>query len=461
MTKSKTTKTSFPVAKSVPLQDLLAQRWPELRDKIQKLGMNELFAESVLQPEGLAAVEKVMEDKEWSRRAQLRLIEFLVTETSTLSSLYAESVVQWIRYHDKDDFEAVIDCIQLLPPPEVTVIGRLPKTGSQKIVFRANWKLQQRTVILKKLLSNVLQREMRSHPLSANHPNIIKTYPAQNAKSEQFVIEELLDEVLSDDWKPRGIEHTALLLHDIASALKYIDEQGLIHGDVKPDNIGFHGSRFILLDFGICRPAREFTPETSATGSLRTRAPELIVGANQQTIGSDIWALGAVIARLFCGRFPLVDPGEKVPRVSDPEERQKYEKTLYERVAQEYDTRIAAVLAACRDQRIKDILERMLAREPIKRPKLITVVEQVKAKLGYAIPESEGDAPWTSAPSREIELLAAQWPDRDSVERLPLFKVKDLLKYVGALDQKLKDAPRRYQDLARQMREHLEGAVRS
>ena len=51
---------------------------------------------------------------------------------------------------------------------------------------------------------------------------------------------------------------------------------GLVHGDIKPDNIGKKEGRFVLLDFGICRSAEKFTADTTATGSLRTRAPELL-----------------------------------------------------------------------------------------------------------------------------------------------------------------------------------------
>ena len=151
---------------------------------------------------------------------------------------------------------------------------RLPQQGSQKIVFEASWGLYQKTVILKKLLNPeiLLHREMQSFPLSTNeHPNIIKTYTLSN-RSETFLVEDKI-RTLDDTWTSHGTEETALLIHDIAAALCYLDDKGLVHGDIKPDNIGLDQRRFVLLDFGICRPASEFVGAYAATGSLRTRAP--------------------------------------------------------------------------------------------------------------------------------------------------------------------------------------------
>lgn len=442
-----------------PLEAILNGRWPELLPDLKDI---DLFTQSIITQDILDIIEKAMIDAGWSRTSQIALVRFLVGQTKeSIPDFRVESAVQWIKFHKKDDADAVIDCIRLIPPPEVTVIGRLPRTGSQKIVFRASWKLQERPVVLKKLLSNVLQRELQSHPLSANHPNIIKTYTASNAKGERFLIEEFLDEVLGDRWVPGGVEDTALLLHDIGAALAFIKAQGLIHGDVKPDNIGRHAGRFILLDFGICRPATDFSFDASATGSLRTRAPELLVGDNTHSIASDVWALAAVIARLCCGRFPLIEPDEIVPRVSEPEDRSSFEAMLKSRTENEYEGRITQVLTSCSDSRIKDILRQMLNRCAAARPEPAKVVELVKSHLGYAIPESEGDAPWASSPSREIDLLWAQWPDDNSVMRIPPTRITVLRKHVEELERKLRDAPAEYKERAKQLRERLRERVAS
>ncbi len=294
-------------ATSAPLFEELAG----LEERFPALAI-ELRAKKLTVPDnvrlGIAQVLECLESRRWSRSPQESLLHSWLIQRDR-ADLQAETLCQWIRFHAVDDWEAVTDCIELIPPSEVSIIGRLQKRGSQKVVYKANWRVQQRTVILKRLLDkSILHRELRSHPLSANHPNIVKTYTAGNSLGEMFLIEELLHDVLNDTFRTTGLEETARLTHDIAAALDYIHQLALVHGDIKPDNIGKHDGRFVLLDFGICRPANQFTPEASATGSLRTRAPELLVGDKGHSIQSDLWALGAVVASVVCGRFPWLSP---------------------------------------------------------------------------------------------------------------------------------------------------------
>jgi serine/threonine protein kinase len=134
--------------------------------------------------------------------------------------------------------------------------------------------------------------------------------------------------VLNDGWTSKGIEEAANLLRDIASALAFIQGKQLVHGDVKPDNIGFEDGRYILLDFGICRSEEAFSEDSTPTGSLRTRAPELLLGIQTHSHASDLWALGATVYNAVTGRFPLLDVGEQPPRVSDGSRRKVFEKAL-------------------------------------------------------------------------------------------------------------------------------------
>ena len=91
------------------------------------------------------------------------------------------------------------------------------------------------------------------------HPNIIETHCLTNNQGEKFLAEELLPIVLNDDWTSSGVQEAANLLYDISSALNYIHEElKLVHGDIKPDNIGNKDGRYILLDFGICRSIKSF-----------------------------------------------------------------------------------------------------------------------------------------------------------------------------------------------------------
>ena len=136
-------------------------------------------------------------------------------------------------------------------------------------------------MVLKKItgtaqdVAKISSHERSSHPLNIRHPNIIETYFESNG-SETFLVEEWLPEVLSDRWLTSGLQQTANLFYSLVKAIEKVHELGYVHGDVKPDIIGKKDDRFVLLDFGICRPKNEFTADTTATGSMRTRAPELL-----------------------------------------------------------------------------------------------------------------------------------------------------------------------------------------
>ena len=172
------------------------------------------------------------------------------------------------------------------------------------------------------------------------HPNIIETYYLTNNDNEGFFIEEYLPEVLNDEWNSNGIHEAANLLYNIGSALDELHQLNKVHGDVKPDNIGKRGENYILLDFGICRNIEEFTNDITATGSLRTRAPELLAinKYDGDPTKADVWALGATVFNAIVGHFPLFEKGEKPPRITKPEERINFEQILKRRAEQEWKT---------------------------------------------------------------------------------------------------------------------------
>src|SRR5262249_16726469 len=152
---------------------------------------------------------------------------------------------------------------------------------------------------------------------------------------------------------------------DIVNALHYLHtDLQLAHGDVKPGNIGRRGRDYLLLDFGICRPINELSG-SSATGSLRTRAPELLdAGAYSDPRRADVWAVAATVFNAVVGRYPLLDPGEQVPRVSSPTSRAAFEEELRRRARDEWPARVDLKGIA---EPLKGILHGALERDPVRR----------------------------------------------------------------------------------------------
>ena len=155
---------------------------------------------------------------------------------------------------------------------------------------------------------------------SLNHPNICTLYDVGRHEGVEFLVMEFLEgETLGDRLK-RGtpeIEEILRLGGQIAAALDAAHRRGLVHRDVKPDNIMLTNAGAKLLDFGLVRSANEMSAGSSLTASPTATSPLTQQGAVLGTIGymspeqlegrdadarADIFALGAVLYEMVTGR---------------------------------------------------------------------------------------------------------------------------------------------------------------
>lgn len=262
------------------------------------------------------------------------------------------------------------------------------------------------------------------------HRNIIETHFLSNSKGETFLVERRLPEVLYDNWRSRGVEEAANLLRDIASALAFLQQKRFVHGDIKPDNIGFEDGRYILLDFGICRSEEEFSENSTPTGSLRTRAPELLTGEACHSHTCDLWALGATVFNAITGRFPLFDVGELPPRISKPEQREGFEAMLAERAGKQYDQRVRVQEVY---EPLRPILTKMLDRNPANRGTAKEIVELCQAELAAFLRTSEG--PSNFSPADELDQMYRYLPGADILKLMSSRQRHDLKETLDKLRQ--------------------------
>jgi len=407
-----------------PYAQILSAIGPKTADATKQLAQA-LDSVTLFRPEDLfTPMAEVMKDG-WSDEGSALVIQAVKDRITSGAAIDPVALTRWIRVH-KDDPNGVRDCLAVDPPDGVDIIRVLSRAGSQKVVFLANWQIAQREVVLKKFVgpdagNRILQRESQTHPLSMAHPNIIETHILQNSKGEQFLVERRLPLVLTDEWLSNGLQEAANLLRDISSALAFLHDQGLIHGDVKPDNIGFEDGRYILLDFGICRPQGAFSVDVTPTGSLRTRAPELLTLEGEHSKASDVWALGATVYNSFIGRYPLFDPKEKPPRISKPTERESFEKVLSLRVKNEWEQRLN--LSAIPDQ-LRPVLGRALERNPEDRISASELVRESETHLSAVLRFREGYSNFS--PSEEIEQLSRYLPDKKVLSLMPESQRREL-----------------------------------
>jgi tRNA A-37 threonylcarbamoyl transferase component Bud32 len=152
------------------------------------------------------------------------------------------------------------------------------------------------------------------------HPHIVTIYEVgETAEGRSYLVMALLEGKLLSrlitEEAPLPLERAAALLTQLASALDYLHDQGLIHRDVKPANVVVHDNGDVtLMDLGIARSLDDQAHVTQAGELIGTpvyMAPEQISGG---LIGPsvDMYALGILSYELFAGRPPFAGSPSEV-----------------------------------------------------------------------------------------------------------------------------------------------------
>src|SRR5690606_3196364 len=136
-----------------------------------------------------------------------------------------------------------------------------------------------------------------------DHPNILPLKNADFIDGVFAIVQPLGERSLDERLTTRMNLATKLdYVDQMLAGLSYAHEHGIIHCDIKPDNlILFADGRLRLADFGIAKFARK-TIIGSASGSVGYMAPEQAMG--RPSARSDVFAAGLVIRQLLTGKLP-------------------------------------------------------------------------------------------------------------------------------------------------------------
>ncbi|MEO8198992.1 MAG: serine/threonine-protein kinase [Gemmatimonadota bacterium] len=147
------------------------------------------------------------------------------------------------------------------------------------------------------------------------HPNIVPIYAIGEKDGLAYIVMplirgETLQKLLERDG-PLPIAETCRILTDAASALAAAHAVGLIHRDIKPDNIMLEGAdrRVLLMDFGIAKMVRTSDANLTGTGVLigtpLYMSPEQGSGDRDMDQRSDIYSFGVVAYHMVTGKPPF------------------------------------------------------------------------------------------------------------------------------------------------------------
>jgi len=144
-----------------------------------------------------------------------------------------------------------------------------------------------------------------------SHPNIVKIYDVGFTEKIQFIVMEYIDGItLKEFMEQQGILKWKDAIHfviQILRALQHAHDRGIVHRDIKPQNIMlFPDGTIKVMDFGIARFAREEgkTLSDKAIGSVHYISPEQARGDITDE-KSDIYSIGVMLYEMLTGQKPF------------------------------------------------------------------------------------------------------------------------------------------------------------
>lgn len=246
--------------------------------------------------------------------------------------------------------------------------------GGMGEVYRAEDSKLRRTVAIKRMsplagsdpseVSRLLREGQRASAL--NHPNIASIYDVLEENGEvllvmEYVQGQTLRDRLNGSMKPQEFLPIAL---ECAAALTAAHEKGILHSDIKPENIMLTPDGHVkLLDFGVARRVataddttrgmslHSLTVQAPVGGTPAYMAPEVLLGGVPD-LRADVFGLGMVFYEMLAGKHPFRGDASTTP--------------VAFRIVQENAAPLAA-LDGKAGQPLKDVVAKCMQRDPAMR----------------------------------------------------------------------------------------------
>ncbi|HEV8245189.1 MAG TPA: serine/threonine-protein kinase, partial [Polyangiaceae bacterium] len=207
--------------------------------------------------------------------------------------------------------------------PERFTLGRVLGAGATSLVLAAKDEELHRDVAIKLLRTELVHdaearaRFEREAGLTGNleHPNIAPVYDIGKSEGLAYLVMRQVRGRPLGGMIRRARDHgltEVLPINDliniflkVCDAVSYAHDHGLLHRDIKPDNIlvGDHGE-VVLVDWGAASTSNDADPAGTIVGTPHYMAPERVTG-QPASVATDVFALGASMFYAFVLRRPL------------------------------------------------------------------------------------------------------------------------------------------------------------
>jgi len=289
--------------------------------------------------------------------------------------------------------------------------------GGMGVVYRAVHSRIGRVVAIKVLSESAcdpsfIERFYNEARIQASlhHPNIAMLYEFLQVNNQPCIIMEFVEgETLTDRILASGslqVPEALRIFQSIAEAIQYIHSQGIIHRDIKSNNVKIAPSGHVkLLDFGIAKSGSSpaLTVTGGFVGTLQYLPPELFKGG-QADARSDMWALGILLYEMVTGQmaFAASTLGE-----------------LYEKVCK--GAYVAApLLNPAVPPQIESIVARCLKKRPSDRYQSASdLLEDVRRAVAEEVPAHRSGMTYVSTLIRLLTLAPVFKPERRAISSGP------------------------------------------
>ncbi|MEM7351795.1 MAG: serine/threonine-protein kinase [Acidobacteriota bacterium] len=271
-------------------------------------------------------------------------------------------------------------------------------TGGMGEVYRARDRRHDRLVAIKRIRPEVGERTAETTSREGTgaqarrrlhreaelvsgleHPNIVKLYDITFEDDDEWIVMELIDgrtlrRLLREGPLPAA--EAVALGQQIAAGLAEAHENGIVHRDLKTENILVtRDGQVKIVDFGLAKRVgrsagdKTLTGVQSVMGTFRAMSPEQVRGEPLDP-RSDLFALGSLLYETACGRAPFAHPNDLQTMHLILTERQMPAQTLNPDVPEE----------------LSNLIDQMLEKDPNLRPRSARDVERALAGLNGESP---------------------------------------------------------------------------
>ena len=211
--------------------------------------------------------------------------------------------------------------------------------GGMAIVYLAHDVHNRRQVAIKVMrpeVANALGAERFCREIeiarSMAHPLIVPLYESGTAGGLLYYVmryvegESLFDRLQRE--RQLSVEDALRITHDLAAALGYAHSRGVLHRDVKPENILLADGRALIADFGLARAIgaadyRRLTQTGLIVGTAFYLTPEQLRGEHDLDQRADVYSLGCILYEMLTGEPPytgrsLMELGTRIVRAPIP-----------------------------------------------------------------------------------------------------------------------------------------------